>query len=125
MISCKLGEKTYTVDFITGRALREMGEASDMYAKIARIGAAAANGEEVDENENNVTVADALDCMVQWFCLIFKNQFTPDEVYDNYPSDRLLHDMAYALIAVQNQTTSILDTFPTKAAETPRKNKKG
>ena len=40
-------------------------------------------------------------------------QFTPDEVYDNYPADRLMHDIALALMATQTQTRSALDTFPT------------
>ena len=37
---------------------------------------------------------------------------------DKYPVDRLMHDIALALMAVQTQTTSILDEFPTKAAKT-------
>ena len=35
------------------------------------------------------------------------------EVYDKYPADRLMHDIALALMAVQTQTTEVLDTFPT------------
>ena len=38
---------------------------------------------------------------------------TPDEVYDNNPADRLMHDIALALMATQTQTTEVLDTFPT------------
>ena len=60
-----------------------------------------------------MTVTDALDTMVKWFCILFGNQFTPDEVYDKYPADRLMHDIALALMAVQTQTTEVLDTFPT------------
>jgi len=45
--------------------------------------------------------------------ILFNNQFTPDEVYDNYPADRLMHDIALALMAVQTQTTEVLDSFPT------------
>ena len=59
------------------------------------------------------TIWYALDTMVKWFCILFGNQFTPDEVYDNYPADRLMHDIALALMAVQTQTTEVLDTFPT------------
>ncbi|MBR2601153.1 MAG: hypothetical protein IKE08_00520, partial [Clostridia bacterium] len=59
------------------------------------------------------TVPDALDTMVKWFCILFGNQFTPDEVYDHYPADRLMHDIALALMAVQTQTTEVLDSFPT------------
>ena len=51
--------------------------------------------------------------MVKWFCILFNSQFTPDEVYDNYPADRLMHDIALALMATQTQTTEVPDTFPT------------
>ena len=49
--------------------------------------------------------------------ILFQNQFTPDEVLDNYPVDRLMHDMALAIMAVQTQTTSVLDAFPTMAVQ--------
>ncbi|MBQ8973309.1 MAG: hypothetical protein IJ074_09565 [Clostridia bacterium] len=58
-------------------------------------------------------MTDALGTMVKWFCILFGNQFTPDEVYDNYPADRLMYDIALALMAVQTQTMEGLDTFPT------------
>ena len=54
--------------------------------------------------------------LIRWFCLLFNNQFTPDELLDSYPVDRLMHDIALTLMAVQTQTTSILSEFPTKAA---------
>ena len=53
------------------------------------------------------------------FCLLFGNQFSPDDVLDGYPVDRLMHDIALALMAVQTQTTEILSQFPTKAAKEP------
>ena len=114
MITCKLCEKTYHVDFITGRALREIGPALEMYAKINRVTGAALKGEDVDDTTE---ISEALDVMVQWFCLLFKNQFTPEEVYDGYPVDRLMHDMVLALLAVQTQTTDVLNEFPTPAAQ--------
>ena len=114
MITCTLGEKKYTVDFISGRALREMEPASLMYARMIRISKAAAEGKDVSEEK--VTVAEALDVMVKWFCILFGNQFAPDEMYDRYPADRLIHDIALALMAVQTQTTEVLDSFPTKPA---------
>ena len=43
----------------------------------------------------------------------------PDDVLDGYPVDRLMHDIALALMAVQTQTTEILSQFPTKAAKEP------
>lgn len=120
MITCKLGEKTYHVDFITGRALREIGPALEMYAKINRVTGAVLKGEDVDDTTE---ISEALDVMVQWFCLLFKNQFTPEEVYDGYPVDRLMHDMVLALLAVESQTSSVLEDFPTTAAQETKKMK--
>ena len=111
MITCTLGEKKYTVDFVSGRALREMEPASKMYGRLVRLSQDATEGKDVSQEQ--LTVTDALDTMVKWFCILFNNQFTPDEVYDNYPADRLMHDIALALMATQTQTTEVLDTFPT------------
>ena len=116
MITCKLGEKTYSVDFISGRALREMEPAANMYAKIVAFSNAAVKGETLPEDAG-FTIPDAMDVMIHWFCLLFGNQFTPDDVLDGYPVDRLMHDIALALMAVQTQTTEILNEFPTKAAK--------
>ena len=103
MITCTLGEKKYTVDFVSGRALREMEPASKMYGRLVRLSQDATEGKDVSQEQ--LTVTDALDTMVKWFCILFNNQFTPDEVYDNYPADRLMHDIALALMATQTQTT--------------------
>ena len=116
MITCTLGEKKYSVDFISGRALREMEPAAKMYGRVVSIANAAARGEALPEAEN-LSVPEALDVMIRWFCILFNNQFTPDDVLDGYPVDRLMHDIALALMAVQTQTTAILDEFPMKAAE--------
>ena len=117
MITCKLGDKAYHIDFISGRALRELEPAAKMYAKIVNISNAAVKGEDIPEADT-LTIPEAMDVMTKWFCLVFGNQFTPDDVLDHYPVDRLMHDIALALMAVQTQTTAILDEFPTKAAET-------
>lgn len=117
MISCELNGKKYTVDFITGRALREMEPAAKMYAQIVSLSNAAVKGEAFPE-DTKITIPDAVDVLVKWFCTLFGNQFTPDEVLDGYPVDRMMHDIALALMAVQTQTTEILDEFPTKAAKT-------
>jgi len=111
MITCALGEKKYSVDFISGRALREMEPASKMYGKLVRLSRDATEGKDVSDEKT--TVPEALDVMVKWFCVLFNNQFTPDEMYDHYPADRLMHDIALALIAVQTQTTEVLESFPT------------
>lgn len=114
MVTCTLGKQKYSVDFISGRALREMEPASKMYAKMVKLAKAATEGEDVSGEQ--ITVTEALDVMIKWFCILFGNQFTPDEMYDNYPADRLMHDIALALMAVQTQTTEVLDGFPTKLA---------
>ncbi len=116
MITCTLGEKKYTVDFISGRALREMEPAAKMYSRMVAVANAAAKGETIPDAEQ-ITIPEALDVMIHWFCILFNNQFTPDDVLDGYPVDRLMHDISLALMAVQTQTTEILDELPTKAAE--------
>ena len=35
-----------------------------------------------------------MDVMIRWFCLLFGNQFSPDDVLDGYPVDRLMHDLS-------------------------------
>ena len=117
MITCTLNGKKYSVDFVTGRALREMEPAAKMYGKIVAISNAAIKGESIAEADK-ITVKDAMDEMIKWFCILFGSQFTPDDVLDGYPVDRLMHDIALALMAVQTQTTNILNEFPTKAAQT-------
>ena len=116
MITCRLGDKKYTIDYVTGRALREMEPAAKMYAKIVAVSNAAVKGEAVETD--GLTIGEAMDVMIKWFCVLFGNQFTPDDVLDLYPVDRLMHDVALALMAVQTQTTGILNEFPTKAAQT-------
>ena len=116
MLTCTLGDKKYSVDFVSGRALREMEPAAKMYGKVVRVSELAAKGEPIPD-ESKFTIADAMDTMVRWFCVLFQNQFTPDDVLDGYPADRLMHDLAIALLAVQTQTTDVLSEFPTKAAQ--------
>ena len=120
MITCTLGEKRYSVDFISGRALREMGPAWDMYAKLSAVAADAVAGKAIKQakdGSDQPSVTAALDVLVKWFCLVFGNQFSPDDVYDHYPVDRLMHDVVLALLAVQTQTTEVLNEFPTPAAQ--------
>ena len=53
MITCTLGEKKYTVDYITGRALREMEPAAKMYAKIVAVANAAAKAKPCRRNSSS------------------------------------------------------------------------
>lgn len=122
MITCNLGGKAYSLDFITTRALREMGAAWDAYTRITNAVSDAANGKEATDAKG---FEKELDALVKWFCVLFQNQFTPDEFYDGYPNDRAVHDIVLALLAVRSQTTEVLDSFPTTAAKAPEKKKKG
>ena len=112
MVTCTLGADKYSVDFISGRALREMEPASKMYGRLVALSKAAVEGQDVSNEQ--LTIPEALDTMVKWFCILFGNQFSVDDVYDRYPADRLMHDIALAIMAVQTQTTEVLDSFPTK-----------
>ena len=47
MISCTLGDKKYTIDFVSGRALRELEPAAQMYAKVVHVANLAAKGQTV------------------------------------------------------------------------------
>ncbi len=114
MVTCKLGKKEYSVDFVSARALREMQPALEAYGQINAAIQAAGKGEA--QPENQLDMADAMDRMIRWFCILFGNQFTPDMVLDLYPSDRIMHDMVLAIMAVQTGTSEALSGFPTKAA---------
>ena len=90
-----------------------------MYAKVVHLSELATKGQTIPEDAK-FTISEAMDTMIRWFCILFQNQFTSDDILDNYPVDRLMHDIALALMAVQAQTTDVLSDFPTKAAkETP------
>ena len=73
MVTCTLGEKRYSVDFISGRALREMEPASKMYGKLVQLSKAAADGQDVSDQQ--LTIPEALDTMVKWYCILFGKQF--------------------------------------------------
>ncbi len=102
------------MDFVTGRTLREIDDAANMYRRLIQITAAAAEGKDV--SGEMLTVREAMDVMVKWFCLLFGNQFTPDDMYDYYPADCIMRDVSTAVMAVQSQTTDVLSEFPMKPA---------
>lgn len=58
MITCTLGDKKYTVDYISGRALREMEPAAKMYSRIVVISNAAVKGETIPQEEQ-ITIPEA------------------------------------------------------------------
>ena len=45
---------------------------------------------------------------------------TPEEVYADYPLDRLTYDISLAAMACQARMTAALSDFPTRAATRPR-----
>ena len=121
MITCTLNGQKYSVDFVNGRTLREIDDAYEMYRRLVQITVDAQQGKDVSDEK--LTVRDAMDVMVKWFCQLFQNQFTPDDMYDYYPADTIMHDIAMAIMAVQTQTTSTLSEFPTRP--TAKRSKKG
>ena len=60
MITCTLRDKKYSVDFISGRALREMEPAAQMYTKIVHLSELAAKDKEVPKDAK-FTITDAMD----------------------------------------------------------------
>ena len=123
MITCRLRDKEYHVDYVCGRALREIEPASRMLSAARRIAERAAAGEPPDEADAKYSLTDAMDALVGWFCVLFGGQFTPAEVYDNYPVDRLMNDVAVAVAAVQLQMTEALSEFPIPPAAAEAKKK--
>lgn len=117
MITCTLGEKKYCVTTVKARVMREIEPAVKMLEKLKRYGTQAEEGviPEVD-----ITTSQAMDVLTEWFCLLFDNQFTPEDVYDNYPADSWMHDITFAIMAVQNQMTKVLNEFPMKPATEPK-----
>ena len=107
MLQVTLGENTYKVEYVTALALREIKEPMAILKKLDRPA----------EDELGDFGRD-LDILVTWFCLLFGNQFTLDDVYAQYPADRLLPDLTLAVMAVQQRVSAALSAFPTKAGGT-------
>ena len=59
MITCTLNNKKYTVDFITGRALREMEPAAKVYGKIVALSQAALKGETI-QTDDQISIPEAM-----------------------------------------------------------------
>jgi hypothetical protein len=65
-------------------------------------------------SDNEAIPPKDMDTAVEWLCLLFKNQFTPDEVYDEYPVDRFWIDIFTIYLAVKNCVADRLSEFPTQ-----------
>ena len=70
MITCALNNQKYTIDFVSGRALREMEPAAKMYGRIVALSNAALKGE-TPSDAGELSIADAMDVMIHWFCVLF------------------------------------------------------
>lgn len=109
MFTVTLGDKTYKVEKVTVRALAGLDEAWDMYRRLIQ----AVGGEQIEGDAT--TFKQAIDALVRWFVLFCGDQFTADEVYDHYPADRIVADVALAMQAVVGRVTEELKHFPMSA----------
>lgn len=66
MITCTLRDKKYSIDFVSGRALRELEPAAQMYAKVVRLSELAAKGQPIPDDAK-FTISEAMDTMIRWF----------------------------------------------------------
>ena len=93
----RIVKKQYQVPYINGRTLRN----SDAVAALIEK---ARNGD--------AFMPDEVDACCEWFCGLFQNQFTMDELLDGYDVDALMPDIFAAYMAVINSTTKVLTEFP-------------
>ncbi len=99
-----IGENTYTVPFFKGRVQRDSGEVGRIYKKIA------------EGDEGTTLEPEEMDALADWFCSAFNNQFTPDDLWDNYPVDDLVKDVFALYLAMMSLNTRVLEVFPIPAA---------
>ncbi len=107
MLEVTLGEKKYTVPYVSALALREIARPMEIIRRTE------------EEEASPRQYERDLDTLVSWFCVLFGNQFSPGEVYEQYPADRLLHDITLAALAVNSRVSAALSSFPTRAAAAP------
>ena len=101
MLEITLGEKKYQTDYAKAIVLREISAPLKILEQSEFGG--------LDD-----TCARDWDVLVNWFCLLFGNQFTADDVFALYPTDRLLHDIALAVYAVKAHMSYAIPSFPTR-----------
>jgi hypothetical protein len=71
---------------------------------VAALIAKAAKGESFTPQE--------VDRCCEWFCTLFQNQFTADELLDGYDAGQLMPDIFAAYMAIAANETEILKAFP-------------
>ena len=96
-------EKSYQVPFISGRALTEMDMAEPAFKKA---------------NRNEKPTRDDLQNCLEWFCILFRNQFTVDDLVDGYPAGDLLPDIFAAYMTMTSGAIKALTDFPLPPAPT-------
>ena len=113
MFKVELNGKTYKVEKVTAKALRDISAAQAVFKRWT-------------EAPDTVDMKRDMDTLVNWFCVLCSNQFDSDEVYDKYPGDRIITDIGLALASVNAQVTEVLKAFPTdetKKKQTTRWNR--
>jgi hypothetical protein len=105
----RITKKTYRVPYISGKSLMQ----SQVIERIV---------EEVRKgNDPGMTDAELMEAC-EWFCTLFQNQFTAEELLEGHPSDHLRSDIFAAYMFVQNEMAKALKKFPMKpTAKAPKK----
>ena len=119
--SVKLMDKTYTIPFVKARAYREMDDAIDAYTELVSMAAEEEAGKKATAKDTKIS--DYMDRLVEWFCVLFDNQFSPDEFSDGYPADQLITDLVTALLKVRDNMAETIGDFPSDPAATMRTQK--
>lgn len=111
MFTVTLGDKKYKVEKVTARTLREIGAAQAVFKRWT-------------ENPEAVDMKKDMDTLIGWFCVLCGNQFSAEDVYDNYPGDKIITDIGLALASVNAQVTEVLKAFPTESESKKKVQKK-
>ena len=71
MITCTLGDKKYSIPYVSGRALREIGPALDVYTKMLAVGLKVESGLDVTDEEANASCfRTSLHPTTCWICTL-------------------------------------------------------
>ena len=117
MITCTLGEKKYTVDYITGRALREMEPAAKMYAKIVAVAMPRPKAKPCRRNSSS-PIPEAMDVMIRWFCCCSATSSPWMMCSTTIQSTGSCTTWRWRFLPCRTQTIGILNDFPTTPAAT-------
>lgn len=90
-------EKSYQVPFISGRPLRTMDMVEPAFEK---------------SNRNEMPTQEELENCLEWFCSLFRNQFTVDELLDGYPVADLMPDIFAAYMTMTSGAIKYITEFP-------------